>query len=121
AVETQRAAETALSNLKVTIESTNAKVLVDHLPVVMGDENQLVQLLQNLVGNAIKYRHAERDPEIRVWAEEEAEGRWRFAVSDNGMGIDPAHSERIFEPFIRLHPASEIEGTGVGLAICRAV
>jgi two-component system, sensor histidine kinase and response regulator len=114
-------AETAIANLKVTIDSTRAQVSVDELPIVMGDENQLVQLLQNLIGNAIKYRDRERTPEIRISAEQEGEDRWRFAVSDNGMGIDPAHADRIFEPFIRLHPASEIEGTGVGLAICRAV
>jgi two-component system, sensor histidine kinase and response regulator len=120
-VDTQRMAETALANLKVNIEATNAKILVDQLPVVMGDENQLLQLFQNLVGNAIKYRQPDRTPEVRVWAEQEVEGQWRFAVVDNGMGIDPQHSDRIFEPFIRLHPSSEIEGTGVGLAICRAV
>jgi two-component system, sensor histidine kinase and response regulator len=120
-VDTNAAADTALANLKVPIESTQASIAVEHLPQVMGDEAQFVQLFQNLIGNAIKYRHSERRPEIRVWAEPEGEDRWRFAVTDNGMGIDPAHSDRIFEPFIRLHPASEIEGTGVGLAICRAV
>jgi two-component system, sensor histidine kinase and response regulator len=121
-IDTNRIVETSLANLKVSIEQTTAKILVEHLPTVMGDEGQLLQLFQNLVGNAIKYRQPGRTPEIRVWAEEEGEGsRWRFAVSDNGMGIDPMHSDRIFEPFIRLHPASEIEGTGVGLAICRAV
>jgi signal transduction histidine kinase len=120
-VEVQRAAETALANLKVTIEATSATISVDPLPTILGDDNQLVQLLQNLISNAMKYRHPKRAPEVRISAEQETDGRWRFAVTDNGMGIDPQHSDRIFEPFIRLHPASEIEGTGVGLAICRAV
>lgn len=120
-VDTQKVVETAIANLKATIGSTQATVRVEELPVVMGDENQLLQLFQNLIGNAMKYRDPSRAPEISIAAEPEGDDRWRFGVSDNGMGIDPAHAERIFEPFIRLHPASEIEGTGVGLAICRAV
>jgi signal transduction histidine kinase len=120
-VNTNKAVAAAIANLKAPIESTNAKIEVEPLPAIMGDENQLVQLFQNLLGNAMKYRHPDRTPEIRVAAEREGDDRWRFAISDNGMGFDPAHADRIFEPFIRLHPASEIEGTGVGLAICRAV
>lgn len=120
-VDTNKVIETAIANLKSTIESTESVIEADHLPQVMGDENQLLQLFQNLIGNAIKYRDNARTPEIRIAAEPEGEERWRFAVIDNGMGIDPAHAERIFEPFIRLHPASEIEGTGVGLAICHTV
>lgn len=120
-IDTRRIAETALANLKTAIETSGASTQVDALPVVMGDENQMLQLFQNLVANAIKYRHPERNPAIRIWADREGDERWRFSVGDNGMGIDTAHHERIFEPFIRLHAAAEIEGTGVGLAICRAV
>jgi light-regulated signal transduction histidine kinase (bacteriophytochrome) len=118
-VDLARVASVAVANLRVQIDSSGAALDIGELPTVSGNESQLLQLLQNLIGNAIKYRSA-APPKIRVWAELAGE-HWHLAVRDNGMGIDPKHSERIFEPFIRLHSSHEIEGTGVGLAICRAV
>jgi signal transduction histidine kinase len=83
----------------------------------MADERQLVQVLQNLISNAIKFR-ADAPPRIHVSAEER-EDEWEFAVRDNGIGIDPSHADRIFEIFKRLHTRAEYPGTGIGLAICK--
>jgi light-regulated signal transduction histidine kinase (bacteriophytochrome) len=118
-VEMAKVASVATANLRAQIESSGAAVSIKPLPTIHGNESQLLQLLQNLISNAIKYR-SQAPPQVQVWADRVGD-HWKFAVRDNGMGIDPRQLDRIFEPFIRLHPASEIEGTGVGLAICRAV
>lgn len=105
--------------LDAVITDTKAEITFGVLPVIEGDRSQLVQLMLNLVGNALKYRSAQ-PPRIHVSAEREGEG-WRFSVSDNGIGIAPKHQEQIFEIFKRLHSAKEYPGTGIGLAVCRRV
>jgi signal transduction histidine kinase len=80
----------------------------------------LKQLFQNLIGNAIKYRHPLRAPEIRISAQQE-DGAWILSVSDNGIGIAPQYKEHIFGLFKRLHSGDEYSGTGIGLAICRRI
>jgi light-regulated signal transduction histidine kinase (bacteriophytochrome) len=109
----------ALANLQVPIEQSGATVTSDPLPVVPADGAQLTHLFQNLIGNAIKFR-AERPPEVHVGAERR-DGEWRFAVRDNGIGIDPQYFERIFMIFQRLHTRSKYPGTGIGLAICQRI
>jgi signal transduction histidine kinase len=89
------------------------------LPVVMGDEDQLVQLFQNLIANAIKFRSGP-GPRIVVSAEAE-DGYWRFSVQDNGIGIGKDYFDRIFVMFQRLHSRSAYPGTGIGLAICKKI
>ncbi|HEX3607674.1 MAG TPA: ATP-binding protein [Candidatus Dormibacteraeota bacterium] len=111
--------ETALANLRSSIEESGARLLVDPLPVVRGDAPQLVQVFQNLVVNAIKFRE-QGAPEIRIGAVREGD-RWAFTVQDNGIGIEPRHAERVFQVFKRLHPQTRYPGTGIGLAICRRV
>jgi len=111
--------EDVVNWLKPAIDNAGAVVSRDNLPVVRGDANQLAQVLQNLIGNGILYRSAEA-PRIHVSARAE-NGKWTIAVSDNGIGIDPRHHERIFEIFQRLHTQREYPGTGIGLAICRRV
>ena len=111
--------EAACANLKVAIEESDAEVTSDPLPVVMADENQLVQLFQNLIGNAIKFR-GQKPPRIHVGAERR-DGNWLFSVSDNGIGIEPQYLERIFLIFKRLHSRTEYPGTGVGLAVCKKI
>jgi chemotaxis family two-component system sensor kinase Cph1 len=108
-----------LDNLQVAIETAQAVVTHDPLPTVMADEVQLAQVLQNLIGNAIKF-HGEAPPRVHVSAERDG-GAWRFAVRDNGIGIDPQHFQRIFVIFQRLHSRAAYPGTGVGLAICKRI
>ena len=109
----------ALAGLQVVIEECGARVTHDPLPTVMGDEFQLGQLFQNLLGNALKYR-ASKAPAVHVSCKRETES-WTFAVTDNGIGIDPQYGERIFQVFQRLHTREEYEGSGIGLAICKKI
>jgi PAS domain S-box-containing protein len=116
-------AETALQatrqNLSAAIQEYGATITSDDLPVVKADATQLIQLFQNLIGNAIKFR-SERPPHIHV-AVAEAGDCWQFSVQDNGIGIDPQYFERIFQVFQRLHTRREYKGTGIGLAICKKI
>jgi light-regulated signal transduction histidine kinase (bacteriophytochrome) len=109
----------ALLNLETVIESTGAKITHEELPAVNGDRTQLGQLFQNLIGNAIKFR-GQDPPEIRVGAERRGR-EWVFEVRDNGIGIEPEYRDRIFEIFQRLHPSSEYQGTGIGLAVSKRI
>jgi light-regulated signal transduction histidine kinase (bacteriophytochrome) len=115
----ERVLDAALGNLKVAIEETQAIVTHEHLPVVQGDSVLLTQVFQNLIGNAIKF-HGPEPPRVEV-AAKRRNGEWVFSVRDNGIGIDPKHSERIFEIFQRLHTRQEYGGTGIGLAICKRI
>jgi PAS domain S-box-containing protein len=114
------ALEQALQNLHWAIKDSNALVTHDALPIVQGDGMQLVQLFQNLVGNAIKYQ-APGVPTVHVSAARQGPRSWAFAVTDNGLGIDSQYFERIFGMFQRLHKRDEFSGTGVGLAICKKI
>ncbi len=109
----------ALSNLQVAIEEKGAEVTHDPLPTVPGDDTQLLQLFQNLIGNAIKFCDEEQ-PRVHVSATEHDED-WLFSFSDNGIGIDPQFKERIFVIFQRLHGKGEYKGTGIGLAVCKRI
>lgn len=109
----------ALQNLQVAIADNQATITADPLPTVNGDRNQLVQLLQNLIGNAIKF-HREEPPHVHIAAQQQ-DNDWLFQVQDNGIGIKPQYLERIFEVFKRLHTRREYPGTGIGLAICKKI
>jgi len=109
----------ALTNLQAAIAETRARVTHDPLPTVWADPDQLAQVFQNLVGNALKF-HDLAPPRVHVSAEREKDG-WRFSVRDDGIGIDPAHAERIFVIFERLHTRAEYPGTGLGLAISKKI
>jgi light-regulated signal transduction histidine kinase (bacteriophytochrome) len=111
--------DAVLRSLRVAIEESGAHVEHGQLPVVMGAEEQLVQLFQNLIANAIKFRSG---PQPRIVVSAEAEnGCWRFAVQDNGIGIAQEYFDRIFVMFQRLHSRSAYPGTGIGLAICKKI
>lgn len=118
-VDSHAALGQALANLQQTIQENDAMVTNSDLPEVTADPLQLVQLFQNLVGNAIKYR-SEISPHVHVSAARK-EHLWEFSVSDNGIGIDPKFQERVFVIFQRLHTRREYPGTGIGLAICRRI
>ena len=109
----------ALFNLQIAIEENQALITQDNLPVLNVDAVQMAQLFQNLIGNAIKF-HGQEPPCIHVSARQAGE-MWIFGVKDNGIGIEPRFSERIFVLFQRLHDRSEYSGTGIGLAICKRI
>jgi PAS domain S-box-containing protein len=111
--------ERAMMNLKKTIDENGAVIECGSLPTVHADETQMTQLLQNLIGNAVKF-HGPETP--HVWISAEAgEHEWRICVRDNGIGIDPKHHDRIFLMFKRLHRRGEYAGTGIGLALCKKI
>ena len=109
----------ALTNLKVPIEENNAIITHDPLPTIRGDEQLKVQLFQNIIGNAIKYRSQET-PKIHISYKKE-KNQYLFSIKDNGIGMSPKHLERIFTIFKRLHTHEEYEGTGIGLAIAQKI
>jgi PAS domain S-box-containing protein len=112
--------EAALTHLKQAIEESGARVTHDPMPTLPVDRGQMVRLFQNLIGNAVKYRHPERPAEVHISAEQQGT-EWVISVRDNGIGFDPNHAGTIFAPFKRLHTAEEYPGTGVGLAICKRI
>jgi signal transduction histidine kinase len=112
--------DAARANLSSGIEETGADVVVEgDLPTVHGERSLLTLVFQNLIGNGIKF-HGDETPRVRISAERE-DGFYRFTVADNGIGIDPEYSERIFIIFQRLHTKDAYAGTGIGLAMCRKV
>ncbi|MGD1098196.1 MAG: ATP-binding protein [Bryobacteraceae bacterium] len=108
-----------LEDLRDAIEEANAIVTFDRLPVVEANRDRVTQVFSNLIGNALKYR-GEKRPEIHISARAENQG-WVFSIKDNGIGIDMGQAERIFRVFERLHSEDAYEGSGIGLAICRAI
>jgi hypothetical protein len=113
------AMDLALANLDARVAESGAAIECHPLPSVSGDLVQLTRLFQNLVGNSIKYRHADRAPAVSVSATR-TDREWLFSVKDNGIGIDPQYAERVFGIFKRLH-GRDNPGTGMGLAICRKI
>ena len=109
----------ALVNLQMAIEESGALVANDELPTVAADGIQMVQLFQNLISNAVKFRGQEK-PQVYIsaWPQE---GEWVISVRDNGIGIEPQYHERIFVIFQRLHGREQYPGTGIGLAICKRI
>ncbi len=110
----------AIANLRLAIEESGAQVTCDAMPMLTADISQLTQLFQNLIGNAIKFR-GEVSPQIHVGAQKNGDGEWRFAVRDNGIGIEPEFYERVFVIFQRLHGKHEYPGTGIGLSVCKKI
>jgi PAS domain S-box-containing protein len=118
-VRGEDAVQEAVGNLRAAIGDSGAQVTCEALPVVSVVELHLVQIFQNLIGNAIKYR-GDRVPRIHI-AAREGESEWVFSVADNGIGIEPKYFDRVFVIFQRLHGRGEYEGTGIGLAICKRI
>jgi light-regulated signal transduction histidine kinase (bacteriophytochrome) len=109
----------AMFNLTALIEEREADIQWASLPLVRGHKGQLVHLFQNLIGNALKFCDSDR-PKVRVFAHQDG-GKWVISVTDNGIGIDPEHTEKIFGVFQRLHTRDEYPGSGMGLAICKRI
>jgi PAS domain S-box-containing protein len=119
-ISSENTLEDALRNLQVIIEETGAIVTHDSMPTIMTNRTELVQLFQNLIGNAIKYR-SDEIPRIHVSATKDSAAEWIFSVRDNALGIEPQYFDRIFILFQRLHGQEQFEGTGIGLAICKKI
>ena len=111
--------QAALKNLEAAIQESKARVQHDQLPVVIADSSQLVQVFQNLIGNAVKFRDSE-PPLIRVSAKAKAK-EWLFSVADNGIGIAAEHADTVFVIFRRLHARAEYPGNGIGLSTCKKI
>ena len=116
----RQAVEAAMSNLQSVIQENQAAIEVDSLPHLLADYSQIVQLFQNLLSNALKFR---RDVplQIQIKAQPTEHQQWLFSVADNGIGIKPEYFDRIFKIFKRLHTQREFPGTGVGLALCKRI
>lgn len=112
--------QVSLSNLNAMISETQAEIQCGPLPIVTAKETHVLQLFQNLIGNALKYRKPGIAPLIRVSASEHGD-EWEFAVADNGIGFDPRYAERIFGLFKRLHRRQDYSGNGIGLALCARI
>ncbi|MFD3555803.1 ATP-binding protein [Streptomyces goshikiensis] len=112
--------ERTLSALSVGIEESGAVITHDELPTLVADPTQMGMLWQNLIGNAVKFRRPGETPQIHVSAEREGE-LWRFAVTDNGIGIAPEYAEKVFVIFQRLHTKDAYHGSGIGLAMCKKI
>lgn len=119
-VDLVEACATAVTTLDAAVEESGGQVEVGDLPVVLGQQTLLVQLFQNLVGNALKFRHPDRTPRVTLGAVRR-EDAWELWCSDNGIGIDQQYADRVFVIFQRLHAKDAYEGTGIGLALCKKI
>ncbi|MCR6660681.1 MAG: PAS domain S-box protein [Asticcacaulis sp.] len=109
-----------LENLRTLTKESQAVITYDPLPVICGNGVQLMRLMQNLIANAIKYQKPRRLPVVHIGCEDDGDD-WRISVRDNGMGIEDAFIDQIFEPFRRLHSWEGIQGSGLGLSVCRKI
>lgn len=119
-VDMNQVAQKVHDNLLLVINESGATIRQNQLPIVTADEVQMVQLLQNLIANAIKFRHTSRAPHVQIEVQD-ADKMWQFSVKDNGIGISDKFKERIFVIFQRLHTRQEYEGNGIGLAVCMKI
>ncbi len=119
-VEMDKVLQEVLLNLKATIDETQARITSDPLPVLQGDPTQMQQVLQNLVGNALKFHRDGEPPTVHISAAQQDKD-WHFTVKDNGIGMDPELFGRLFVLFQRLHPPDKYPGTGVGLAVTKKI
>ncbi|MBI3959675.1 MAG: HAMP domain-containing protein [Chloroflexi bacterium] len=124
-----RVARAVADDLEIRIQQTGGRVEIEELPTLEADPRQMGQLLQNLIGNSLKFHRADAPPVVKVYARRldrspglmAGEDSWQILVEDNSIGFEERHMERIFQPFERLHSRDEYEGSGIGLAICRKI
>lgn len=121
-VDVNEVLDIVLSNLKISIDEDNAEIIYNELPTVYADELQLVQLFQNLIGNAIKFRRVDEPPKIEISCKKDDDkGEYVFSVTDNGIGIEKQYLERIFIIFQQLHTIDMYKGTGIGLSVAKKI
>lgn len=119
-IELEAVLKRTVSSLSVSIEESGAEITHDPLPALVADPTQMGMLWQNLVGNAIKFHRPDQVPKIHISAEQDGDS-WRFAVTDNGIGIAPEYAEKVFVIFQRLHTKDAYDGSGIGLAMCKKI
>ena len=120
----KKSVEGAISNLELIIKENNARIETGDLPTIVADRSQIIQLFQNLIGNALKYQKSGVAPRVKIYLDQaasEEKGTYEVCVKDNGIGIDERYFDKIFIPFQRLHGRNEYEGVGMGLAICSKI
>jgi signal transduction histidine kinase len=110
-----------MSNLELMTEEKDARVDIGDLPAVRGDQVQLTQLFQNLIGNALKFSQEGKAPHVKIYARHAGDEKWEICVEDNGIGFEEKYLDKIFLPFQRLHGMADYKGLGMGLAICRKI
>ncbi len=120
-VDLNQVVREVISDLEVRIEQLGGRIEVANLPTIDADPTQCRQLMQNLIGNALKFHRDEEPPVVKIRGQFLDGDEWQITVEDNGIGFDEQYADRIFGIFQRLHGRSEYEGTGVGLAICRKI
>ena len=109
------------ADLETTIAEAGGRVILGELPTIEADPLQMRQLLQNLLGNALKYRRESDPPVVQLSAVDQGDGRWAIVVADNGIGFSEQQASKIFRMFVRLHGRGQYDGSGIGLAICRKI
>ncbi|TAN45611.1 MAG: PAS domain S-box protein [Rhodospirillales bacterium] len=119
-IDSGSALKDALSNLESAITESGAEIKIEAMPRVLADPTQLTSLLQNLIGNAVKYRDARRKPLILIATRPIGE-QWMFSITDNGIGIESRQFERMFTLFHRIDPHGTVPGSGIGLAVCKRI
>lgn len=120
-VDLAQIATDTIDDLGLQLERSGGHVEVGALPTVEADPTQMRQLFQNLVGNALKFRHRDLAPVVAIASEETTSGTVRFTIRDNGIGFEQQYAEQIFDVFRRLHGRDDYEGTGIGLPLCRRI
>jgi len=120
-VDLGRVAREVVCDLELQIQAVGGRVEIGELPAVLADPTQMRQLLQNLIGNALKFRRKDVPPEVTVSGARRAGGRCQVEVRDNGIGFEEQYAEAVFAPFRRLHGRGEYDGTGLGLSVCRRI
>ncbi|MCH7501527.1 MAG: hypothetical protein IH886_16275 [Nitrospinae bacterium] len=120
-VNLQTLAQEVAEDLEARIAQSNAQLNIDHLPTLEADATQMRQLLQNLIGNALKYHRDGVPPVVTVTSRALRDGFWEIMVQDNGIGIEPHQISRVFQPFERGNSGGLFEGSGMGLAICKKI
>lgn len=119
-VDCNRVLEQVLDNLQAAIAEKNVVLTYDPLPTVVGSEVKLIQLFQNLIGNAIKFTHPGVTPHVSISVMQQ-DTKWLFSIHDNGIGIDAQNLEKVFDVFHRVHSTKDYPGTGIGLATCKKI
>ncbi|MBT5548845.1 MAG: PAS domain S-box protein [Nitrospina sp.] len=120
-VNLEKMVKTVCEDMGNLIHSTQGVVNIKNLPAIEGDKNQLYQLFMNIILNALKYKKDDRVPIVNIFGRKENADHWNIIIEDNGIGLDEKYSDKIFQPFKRLHGRSEYEGSGIGLSICKKI